>query len=361
MTPHGRIKGLDGIRAIAVILVVLSHNIVYEAMGIDREKYPGLFRVLSPSNGVSIFFVLSGFLITYLLIIEHAKHGRVSLSNFYMRRILRLFPLYFLAVGMLFIMTRIGATAMEPHIFRYLFTYTQNYMPPEYNAPAIGHLWSLAVEEHFYLVWPVLFIVSRKMAFVFATVFAIVALTMGSGLPVTWTFPAAAGIAIGCVLAFIATQPLVASIFTHSIARYILLLVGVIGLLHPWYMYQHSFYLISVAIVIGYVFFNQDSLTTRMLDIKPLILIGIMSYGIYVWHGVLAGVGPYRTPDSTYPLPTYPGLLLVILIVPLSYYGYERYFLDLKDRYRSKKKSRQVSLVPQISLTPSPEAPSIRE
>jgi peptidoglycan/LPS O-acetylase OafA/YrhL len=156
------IPSLDGIRAVSITIVVLSHCFT--------EKIPGGF-------GVTVFFFLSGFLITTLLRIEHQKYGHVSLRKFYLRRALRIFPSAYLvlvltfglaAIGLLWIFDPNGVgdhitkRAVLFHAF-YLNNYYQTFFDNA-NAPhGTGVFWSLAVEEHFYLLFPAMFILLHKL------------------------------------------------------------------------------------------------------------------------------------------------------------------------------------------------------
>jgi len=162
MEPHGpqarlgHRPSLDGVRGVAIACVVLNHTVGYPGMGF---------------TGVDLFFVLSGFLITTLLLEEHAQNGRVSLGNFYRRRALRLLPalVAFLAVflvyaavrgpvrGMNFDEALFGVAAGLGYFTNIAMGFEDNAIPFE-----LRHLWSLAIEEHFYIVWPpVLFLVLR--------------------------------------------------------------------------------------------------------------------------------------------------------------------------------------------------------
>ena len=134
-----RWRSLDGIRGLAIILVVISH------------AFPGTYAMGGPA-GVSLFFVLSGFLITSLLLSENESNGRIDLKKFFGRRALRLGPA--LIVYLSFMVILQGWSATLPTLF-YLGNYAQ--IAGGYVG-ANAHTWSLAVEEHFYLVWPLLFV-----------------------------------------------------------------------------------------------------------------------------------------------------------------------------------------------------------
>jgi peptidoglycan/LPS O-acetylase OafA/YrhL len=201
------IPSLDGMRALAVTFVFVAHA--------GLEKWvPGGF-------GVTLFFFLSGFLITTLLRIEFDKKGRVSIPNFYMRRFLRIFPPLYITVtlSVLLGLFSVLPTGMTPLGIASHYLFFTNYhtllAPSGTGAPGMGPLWSLAVEEHFYLMFPVIFSVllvklspQRKAAALFAfcavVLFhrTVVALSTGN---FGWTYLATDtrldSIAFGCILA----------------------------------------------------------------------------------------------------------------------------------------------------------------
>src|SRR5262245_22242535 len=141
---RSHIPALDGFRAIAVLLVIFYH--------FGFEKVPG-------GSGVTMFFVLSGFLITWLLLKEHEKNGKISLKGFYRRRILRIFPAFYAYwLGLVFLLLITGKSILWPHAIA-SFVYLTNYYNAILGDPNTGfsHTWSLAIEEQFYLLWPFFF------------------------------------------------------------------------------------------------------------------------------------------------------------------------------------------------------------
>lgn len=156
------IKELDSFRAIAVLFVIIGH-------GAGVNNY--LSKVFNADFGVNLFFVLSGFLITWILLVnrEEAKSAGLSVASifkmFYIRRTLRIFPLYYLCVVIFFLLSSI-LTDNNRFIFPWLFTYSANwyFIIHQTWVGHISHVWSLAVEEQFYLIWPtVMLLVSRKL------------------------------------------------------------------------------------------------------------------------------------------------------------------------------------------------------
>src|SRR5690554_305135 len=146
-----KIPGLDGFRMIAVMAVVLAHS------GAGTSFF-------SARHGVAGFFVLSGFLITWLLLKEYQSNCDVSLKNFYLRRSLRIFPAYyaFIAVSISWDLYR-GNDDIRDVILPSVF-YLMNYHNAleGHSSSSLAHLWSLAIEEQFYLIWPAVFLLLIK-------------------------------------------------------------------------------------------------------------------------------------------------------------------------------------------------------
>src|ERR1043165_7467655 len=140
-----RIPSLDGLRAVAILMVCLSR--------LAQTKGSPLHNFSSFGNlGVRIFFVISGMLITRLLVAEDAHRGAISLRNFYFRRAVRIFPAMWFYMAVMLALRAAGAVSLEPNDNLHAFTYTVNY--DQHRSWYIGHLWSLSVEEQFYLLWP---------------------------------------------------------------------------------------------------------------------------------------------------------------------------------------------------------------
>src|SRR5262245_16134734 len=153
--------GLDGIRGIAVVLIMMFHSFILWGP-LYGKLMPGAYIT------VNLFFVLSGFLITSLLLTEHQRQGRVSFGSFYQRRALRLLPAlaFLLAVFMVYVMVMhravlTNAFAAVGWISIYMSNWAQwsGRMDNLYTSLSLGHTWTLSVEEQFYLLWPLLIIV----------------------------------------------------------------------------------------------------------------------------------------------------------------------------------------------------------
>jgi peptidoglycan/LPS O-acetylase OafA/YrhL len=160
--PRLYFQGLDGLRFYAAALVVIGHIPMNQAsVGLPNSHYGAMFYRGAPA--VAFFFTLSGFLITYLLLDERNRTGQVNISNFYMRRVLRIWPLYFLIVGfgLIFynlVLPKMGITRpLEYNIWLAILLYTlflPNLMNSLYSVGGIlNPTWSIGVEEQFYLLW----------------------------------------------------------------------------------------------------------------------------------------------------------------------------------------------------------------
>lgn len=156
-----RILGFDGLRAIAVGLVVFSHAGLIEGGAWERS---GAARIFNAHVGVQIFFVLSGLLITHLMLAEHARTGRVDLSRFFLRRVLENLSDYYAAIAVSFAPAALGLYGIHPQAFGAAIAYLMNFAPWEHMEATFSHFWSLAVEEHFYFFWPVVVVLARGRA-----------------------------------------------------------------------------------------------------------------------------------------------------------------------------------------------------
>ena len=157
-----RIKSLDGLRAIAIIMVLLSHSIRTMPKAISGNFF---YQFISnPDLGVRIFFVISGYLITKLLIAEKERTGSINIKHFYIRRFFRIFPVFYLYILVILVLKY----AFFPDIIQsysdavpaalYIWNYKHLFIKTYGHANWIfGHLWSLSMEEQFYLLWPFVF------------------------------------------------------------------------------------------------------------------------------------------------------------------------------------------------------------
>ena len=306
------IPALDGLRAFAVLAVIAYH------MGMPWAK-GGLL-------GVTVFFVLSGYLITSLLVIEFQGTGRINLPDFWLRRVRRLFPAIVFAVVCVAVLCTIFnhalLTKLRPDVIPSLFFFNNwwqifhnvSYFDALGSPSPVTHFWSLAIEEQFYLVWPVLLFILMKLGVrkrALSIMTLVLALLSAIDMAVLFdphgdpsrvyygTDTRAFSLLIGAWLAFVwpshqlgATD----SVHVSRRARWALDGVGLaafVGLfLMVWladgfssFLYRGGLVLCSVltAVVIA-VMVHPASLLGRFWGLAPFVWIGKRSYGIYLWH-----------------------------------------------------------------------------
>jgi peptidoglycan/LPS O-acetylase OafA/YrhL len=277
---------LDGLRAVSVLLVVLAH-----ARG--REDW----LWIRGANGVTVFFVLSGYLITTLALREEAVRGRIDLGAFYLRRTFRILPMYYLTLAIYCVLVLV--VHADPvrhdkfvHALPYYLTYLQEWPHLVLKNVPFELSWSLGIEEKFYLVWPVLgFILLRKhFGLRLVTAVTLAAACTAAACFTSWGKFVLfyAHILIGCGLAVLLDNP-AAFARLRGLARPVpaMMITGLAIAAHfstdaarPW---THVLFAAVVALVlIGLV--AGSSPVTRALAWPPLVWLGGISYGVYLFN-----------------------------------------------------------------------------
>ena len=284
------IPQLDSIRAIAVILVIFHHWLPRKSI---------IHFIANGPLGVNIFFVLSGFLITGILLkakkqLEAKGLKKITVfKNFYIRRTLRIFPIYYLLLIILWFLS-------DPNIKQhgvYYFTYTSNilFYSQQYFPGRLAHLWSLAVEEQYYIIWPWLIIlVNKKFLPYIITLFIIIGISsnyifVNKNWWVAIFTPACFdAFAIGGFLSWLILyrqdvialiQPKFKWIFSIVI---VLFLMDVFNLSFLPTRTSHA--LLAVTIIYYCLFKNNNTIMNFILNNKWLMWIGKISYGVYLYH-----------------------------------------------------------------------------
>ncbi len=346
-----RIAGFDGVRALAAMAVVCSHLHLLTGR-ID----PRLGQMIGGFRAVHLFFALSGFLITALLIRERREFGRVSIRDFYARRAFRILPIYLICLGIVGVLRAVlgyGASGKE---LIYAATYAYNFMLRDDMGAQLVHTWSLAVEEHFYLIWPVVFCLFyplRKRGLVQASVLICLlaifvqslfgAMTNRFYVLSYWSCFAGMTILMGCVVAMLSCE----EAFRDRAAPYLrskgALLLSVVLWANPYVPFLSVgvlpgyFHGLACALLVGWIYHNQTSVVVRLLDVRPLRYLGAVSYGIYMYQGVLITSRTARIPGHVWPLPIWAGLALLFVVVPLSYRFIEMPFIARGKRFRQRR------------------------
>jgi len=326
------IPKLDALRAVSAVLVMLYH-----------------FGLPVPAGfGVMCFFVISGFLITKLLLDEHEQTGRVSLRGFYLRRAFRIFPAFYvywlLATVWLVFRGRIiwGQAASS---FFYVCNYYQGLH--HYPSSAYSRTWSLAVEEQFYLVWPWLFcrLAGRRgallklLAGLIGSIWLLRIVLVAVSVPEEYLYTAfecrADAIFVGCALAIALRNGAGARLWTAlcaSPARMLptvaLLAAAVAGERFLGTNFRDAGGNIVEPLLFACLIVQLLGTPCRMLDwldSRPVRFLGTISYSTYLYHGLVAL--PAALPAAANILPSYA-------VATLSYLGVERPLLRLRDRLR---------------------------
>ncbi|MBV5302654.1 MAG: acyltransferase [Chlorobium sp.] len=348
LLPHN--PALDALRGIAVTFVFLFHAHI--------KGFSGAFI------GVDIFFVLSGFLITLLMLLEHEAKGSISLPKFYMRRVLRLMPglvvmlLTFLVV--IFLRFHDAATRLH-HLQDALIAlfYAANWTRAlELNRPdMLGHTWSLATEEQFYLLWPLFMLLLLPLTKGFRTLLIAALLLLSWAWRVYLLFEGASWnrlyngldcradmLLAGCLLAALwhggyldgwRRSPIVSKILLVAACIALVAISGSVDWQQPpLYLWGYAVIALATAIVILEIVSLPKGLFSRLLSRKWLVWSGKISYGIYLWHYpvilLLDGVIPNNN------LRAFIAALITLLLAVLSWYGVEQPFLQLKQRFQVK-------------------------
>lgn len=297
---YGYIPGLDGIRAMAVLIVIIAH---FEL----TTLVPGGF-------GVTVFFFISGFLITRLLLAEAKAKGRIHLKDFYIRRIVRLYPaLIFMVLGSTALFLALGVGGPKPLELTAALGYFTNVYQVVVRAggelPFMPwtHLWSLAVEEHFYLIFPLVMVIfgafKKRLVWVLLGVLAIIPLwrlftfTTFQTLPVVdynymMTDARIDSIVWGCLLSVLLDKDARLGL-VKKLTGWIPIFMAAAVLLLCFAIRDESFRFIwryslqgagIFILVLNLYFFRPIKWSLGVLELWPLIWIGRLSYPLYLWH-----------------------------------------------------------------------------
>jgi peptidoglycan/LPS O-acetylase OafA/YrhL len=349
-----RIIGLDGLRAVSILLVLFGHGC---ATLPDPQRYGSMsIFAANASLGVTTFFVVSGFLITYLLRREWEESGKIALRAFYARRVLRIFPAlytYLLAVTLLRAGGWINTTYDDLAVAGTFITNYKHVLPVATNDDYwfVGQFWTLALEEQFYLFWPAT-VLAFGLAGARKTALAIVLASPFVRVASYFVWPearaqlgmmlhtAADPIMVGCVAALWLGNPTFERLLGKWFApRWPLLVTLFLLLVSPWLAARyHGMYVmtvgmsannIGIAFVVLWIIRNPGSRAAGLLSIPVVRYVGVLSYSLYLWQQMFL-----TTKNHTWTGEFPVNFVMCFVAAALSYHVVERPFLRLRDRHR---------------------------
>ncbi len=352
-------------RAISIIMVLLGHLKETLPAAMTNNKFFMLFFdnggfLANAPLGVMIFFVISGYLITRLLIAEKQKTGTISLKNFYIRRILRIFPVFYLYIIVIvllkifFIPELFESYALVGVAALYVWNYSHliiHKSASDNGAWFFGHFWSLSMEEQFYLIWPFMFWKLSSETLKKVTIWIIVLMPFvrvatyffmrGSRGQIGMMLHTGGNVIfIGCLGALLENT----NFFKEKISRLIynnkviwatgVFLFIVSCLLSRFakglYVVPAGTTLNSLCIILLLFWcVNVPSKVADFLNTKVMIEIGILSYSLYIWQQL------FLTTTIHYWFNQFPqNIFLVFIVASISYYGIEKPILQLKAKFK---------------------------
>jgi peptidoglycan/LPS O-acetylase OafA/YrhL len=320
------------------------------------------FLLARGDQGVLMFFVLSGFLITHLLRREFESTGGIKLSSFYLRRTLRIFPAFYFYLGTVGVLTLMGILAIRGSDFlwsgSYLWNYKHLWASPDGTGAGgwfLGHFWSLSLEEQFYLCWPVTLILVGMRRALWVCIGLIIASPL-LRVATYFLFPGSRGqvlmmlhtgadaIMFGCAIALSLGKPQfedIMSRFQAPIWPFIWVIFGFfllprLGGLLPGHLaggfgvaVGNTISGLSIAFLVSWLLRNPNSLAGRVLNTRPMAYVGVLSYSIYLWQQL------FLTPLNHTWTGCFPwNVACTLIAAQISYWLVERPFLQVRRRFQ---------------------------
>jgi peptidoglycan/LPS O-acetylase OafA/YrhL len=294
-----RIPSLDGLRALSIGMVLIGHSGL-----LHRSHFPILYSIGNGDLGVSIFFVISGFLITGLLLREETKTGKISLRHFYLRRACRILPPFYLFVLVIIVLWKVGALSLSWRGVGSATAFISDYVWR--HDWFLGHTWSLSIEEQFYLLWPAtLVVLGRRLASYLAA--CIILLSPIIRVSTYYLLPSlrfdmghmlhnrADALMWGCLLALLYDS----SVFNRVAGRVLqpkwLVMAGLfLFTATPWLTerfrgayslpFGYSLEAFCISMLLLHVVRNHTDRCGRFLNSSLMVHIGLISYSLYLWQ-----------------------------------------------------------------------------
>jgi peptidoglycan/LPS O-acetylase OafA/YrhL len=360
-----RIASLDGWRALSILMVLAGH-----AATSISYRLPTPFELVfeNASLGVFIFFVISGFLITSLLLDEYRLTGDVSIKQFYARRAFRIWPAFYVFIIVVALLGSLGVLTVRPAEIMAAGLYIWNYFPGG-RTWFLGHTWSLAIEEQFYAVWPVVLKFARRRASWIAL--GIILISPVIRVATYLLFPSLRGhipimlhtradtLMFGASLALLRREPWFISAidwaFRHKLPAFGAAFMFVVSPGLAW-LWKGAYFLpfgqtvdgICISLLLLWSVQNEKSPFVRFLNWGPLVHIGLISYSLYLWNPLF--LGP-EGPLMGVPLPL--RLIALFVVAECSYRFVEQPFLRMRSRLVKPQPVLGRDDVPGTRLSPS--------
>lgn len=364
-----RIPSLDGLRAVSIAMVLAGHA----ASGIPalRDRPLLLYTVFNGSRGVNVFFVISGFLITSLLLREERLTGRISLKQFYIRRGFRILPPFWIFLGAVVLLWKIGAFETRWAHLAVAFTFLRDYIAGDWWT---GHSWSLSVEEQFYLLWPAAVVLAgrrRSLWIASGLIVAAPAIRVLSHLFVTGRFGPIEffmfhmrvdSLMFGCALALVQNSPRFDGLAKRVLnwpcmllaLCFFLFLSGYLNYRFQGYYllpFGYTFEAIAISHLLLYFVRSPDSVGGRLLNSRFLVHVGVISYSLYLWQQLFL-TDMLRSRLGNFPV----NLIAAFLAAELSWRLVEQPAMRLRQRFSSWQSSTAESPAKAVAILPTDSA-----
>jgi peptidoglycan/LPS O-acetylase OafA/YrhL len=340
-TPH-RIPSLDGLRALSIAFVIIGHVETVRLGGLPTLSNPiGLILGNGPF-GVSVFFVISGFLITGQLLRELDRTSTISLRGFYWRRTFRILPALWVYLAAVALLGSLGKIAVAPRELISAVTFTKDYTP-WMDSWSLLHMWSLSVEEQFYLLWPAVLLFGGRRAAT-RTAIAIIVLSpllrivnygvFGGVQPGLWEMlhTRADALMFGCVAALEYDSPRFRALcrrgfrYTPALVLFVVCIAPILtARFRGSYLYTVGYTFEGVTILLSMLWAieNSNSLIGRFLNARVIAHVGAISYSVYLWQQLCL--------DPTYSSGhLVRNVVLIFVVAELSYWLVERTGIRLR-------------------------------
>jgi peptidoglycan/LPS O-acetylase OafA/YrhL len=314
--PTTRIPALDGWRALSILLVIGGHLVNYRYLSGDKSPLAGYLAVL----GVKVFFVISGFLIAGLALNEDAATGTLSMTGFYRRRIFRILPAYFVYLATVLAFSWLGWISQAPAGVGWASAFVC-------NAPSldcgwfVGHTWSLAYEEQFYLLFPLLFVLTpqARKARLFAAIHVFLAVTPVLTLLVLpntpqWSAYRVIASHFGCISAGVMfahyrdelaamgkDRPALSACAALCVGACIVVASGSVG--HLSYHMRIAIEALVLPLSIAWLILRTTvhrGYFAAALDWPPLRYVGKISFSLYLWQQLFTASPSISSPFSAF-------------------------------------------------------------